>query len=484
MQKHSRSLAIIIILSVSILLLASTERVESYIDTTNPHSEGDFDPGGESFCAICHVGFPAADSSAEVDRVVDNYRCIVCHYSLSQDYRSLVNSTIHSPHRTTACTRCHDTFHATHWRWMSRYYTDVRGRYGCWRAHAAVTHDYNPPQGATIYFLDTYYLNQTAPKSFNLVWRPWFYDSLLPGTQELNVYTYVFVDPYTGDVDAIPSTEPYLVCMKCHFVNKATRTNMYSTYFVDHPAVCYSCHSNTTGYTSTYILEPHAVMDHAVTSSWNSCRTCHANVAQSVDNSIHGHKGVGCRCHSMIHVSMYNGSASWVYMYPSPGTKNYFSPECTMCHFVHGGTTDVTWWRTVFFYNTNNASTYNVPIYPFSTPSGLKYANIFYLMRNGDATIISGPELKLATCFNCHFIAGSSGGAAAAEFSGYIPLPENIFRELEDPHAIGSLSESTMDEGILSRPHRYLLVSIGVLLLVLLLLVFLSRGLKNNRINY
>ncbi len=413
--------------------------VSGFIDTTNPHNEGDFTPGGAKFCAVCHVGFPGP-SSAEVDRVVDNYRCIACHYSLSLDYKVLVNATMHSPHKTVGCTRCHDTFHATHTRWMPYYSTSTRGRFGCWREHVTATHDYNPPQGATIFFLDTYYLNSTAAKSFNLVWRTWFYDTYLSGTSEFNVYTYVFVDPYTGSEAAIPQTKAYEVCLKCHFVNKASSTTLTSTYFVDHPAICYSCHSNTTGYTSSYILEPHAVMEHAVTSSWESCRNCHTNLAQAVTNSIHGHAGVGCRCHSMVHVSKYNGSASWVYLYPSPATKDYVSPECTMCHFVHGATTDVTWWRTVFYYNSSNATTFNVPIYPFSAAGDTKYVNVLYLMRSGDATPITGPEMRWATCLNCHFIAGTSGGALPARFEGRIPLPEEALKNIQDPHSIQPLS--------------------------------------------
>ena len=412
----------------------------SYIDTTNPHDPGDFDPGSEDFCRICHMGF--LDGSAEVDRVTDNYRCIVCHYSLNQDYQAVVNATLSSPHRTVGCTRCHDTLHVGHTFSMGSYDDSTRGLFGCDRGHFTVTHDYNAPQNPTRYFLDTFYLNITASKSTNLVWSSvFYYASELPtGVSSTRVYSDAYIAPYNKSFDAIPPDKSYWVCMKCHFTNKAEPTTLTDTYWVSHTDVCFRCHSNTTGYVSIYNLEPHAVMNHPSTTAWDSCKTCHTNLAQAVANSIHGHAGVGCRCHSMVHVSKYNGSASWVYLYPSPATKDYVSPECTMCHFVHGATTDVTWWRTVFYYNSSNATTFNVPIYPFSAAGDTKYVNVLYLMRSGDATPITGPEMRWATCLNCHFIAGTSGGALPARFEGRIPLPKEALKNIQDPHSIQPLS--------------------------------------------
>lgn len=430
--------SISLLLALAFLLLAPAAL--GYVDTATPHTSTIFNTwGGKASCRLCHGGVLGKNQNdmhpTESTRIFENYRCIACH---TDSTGGVVEAVAGSPHKAVGCTYCHDVLHWGH----SSYDTSTRGLYGCMDGcHRIVSEDYTAPTGADVTFGLTYRGARTGDISYPTVWAR-FFNPTATGPSGKNVYPDAYMDPYTGDYDAIPSTKSYWVCLKCHFVNRAPTTTLSSTYFVDHPAICYSCHSNTTGYTSTYILEPHAVMEHSATSSWASCRNCHTNLAQAVDSSIHGHRGAGCRCHSMIHVSKYNGSASWVYLYPSPATKDYVSPECTMCHLDNGNTTDVTWWRTVFYYNSTNATTFNVPIYPFSAAGDTKYANVFYLMRSGDATPIAGPEMRWATCLNCHFIAGASGGALPARFEGRIPLPEEALRNIGDPHSIQPLSAS------------------------------------------
>ena len=419
---------------------------------TTSHTSGLFlSYSSRTFCRFCHVGFPSSRAQPSEDtRILENYRCVACHMDISNT-QSIVHAISDSPHRSIGCSFCHDTYHAGH-----NSYDDTAdpGYYGC-RYHEIVTTDTTPPANPTVYFLNTYIVNNdTSSMSDMINVIRWFYNTNLASSVE-RIYPTTYIDPYTGSPADVPASKRYWVCLKCHFTVEAVRDTTTSNYWVSHPDECYSCHSNTTGYgATTYSLEPHAIDNNAENYTWQACGTCHNGVSQSVSSSIH--TNVGCRCHSTLHISRYNSTGSWLYLY-WPGSGLYATP--TSLNFSD--------WRNIFFYNGSNSTLLSVPIKPVNVAGDPRYALPFYAMRDGDASLITGQSFRILTCFNCHFVYDPATPTPIENTEGLIPIPASALENMESPHTIQALNQGIGP----SSPRATNMLLLAVVLLVSLLIL-------------
>jgi hypothetical protein len=449
------------VLLISLLVSSYSLYVAGDVDTSTPHTDKIFYATDErTLCKTCHIGFPVP-SPGEVSRFFENYRCISCHMGLDSTV-TLVDALSDSPHRATGCIFCHDTLHEGH----SGYSTETPGYYGCsgGNCHQIVTQDITPPALADVFFVDTYVVkNDTAPISFYIDRIRWFYDTSITGKNK-RIYPNAFMDPYTGSFSDIASNKRYWACLKCHFTVQGVRSTQTSTYWVSHPDKCTSCHSNISDYPSSiFLLEPHAVK-YGGNVPWNSCAVCHNGVNQSVSLSIHAN--VGCSCHSTLHISRYNSTGSWLYTYFS-GPGLYYKPP----------TINLSSWKNIFHYDSFNTTVYDVVVHPVDVAGDPRYMDIYYVLRDGSASLITGPDLRFMTCFNCHFINDPSVSTAPfSNIDNLIPLPSMVLDKIKDPHSISRFtSESVSTTKGLSGLNISIILIPFVILILYVVFVFRSR---------
>ena len=449
----------LIALSILVAFLISYPAVVEG-DFYGPNHDAGFFGGnwrGYSFCSICHGGLTydaergRTIAPVEASDIFENYRCAACHMTVT---RTLVENTLDSAHNVVSCTYCHDAHHEGHRSSMGTYSTSYKGLYGCYGCHKIVTQDYYPPSNPSIYFTVAHPGTDTAYISFSskkVIFNPSDYSA-----NAIGIYPATFIDPATGSFADIPSTNRYWMCLRCHFVQEGSLSTTTTQAASAHPDLCYYCHSLSLG-------DPHDITkdnDFFVTTA---CTSCHNGVGQAVANSIHS--SIGCRCHSVEHMSRYNGSAAWVFVFaPEPG--DYVTPALPA---------DFLSWLNPFYYNAaTNASALGVNVYPIDTGTGTPYyLNMTYVLRDGDASLITGKAERFMTCFNCHFVANGQARAALEELlRGYVSAP-NL-----DPHSI-KLQPSISTESTANRasPEQYPgssaipLVAVSVAALILMLLI-------------
>lgn len=451
--KIAATIPLIILVVLTLSLIPNFNFVAADIDTSTSHTTI-FKATNKYSCRFCHMGYPSPMTS-EVDGLFEEYRCVSCHIDINSTV-TLTEAHRNSPHASTGCTRCHDTVHFGH----SGYDIETKGFYGCTgNCHRVVNNELSAPVNPNVYFLDTYVVNNyTGPYSFRINKIRWFYSDTYGGASVKTIYPYNFVDPYTGQAADIPNNKRYWICLKCHFTKIGAQTNQNATYWVTHPDKCYSCHKNTTGYPSSiFLLDPHAIRSGLFT-PLNNCGVCHNGVNSSVASSIHS--SVGCSCHSVIHISRYNSTASWIYMF-YPGTGLYATPE----------TINLSAWLIYYHYDITNTSTYNVPVYPIQLGQDVLYSSIYYLLRDGDASLITDSSLRILTCFNCHFVKDVGGGTPIQPDNPYlIPLPSETLKNIANPHSISPL-ESESEEPPLTSSFIILIVGVGTAIITVLAVV-------------
>jgi len=456
------SMLLFLLLSIFIIILnyeiIRPKDVKGDLDTSTPHNQIIFNVNNRRYvCKVCHAGYPVTQPS-EVTRIFENYRCVSCHMNIDTTTK-LTEAHSNSPHITTGCTTCHDTTHFGH----QAYDTTTKGFYGCRAEHQVVTQDTEPPPNADVSFLVTYYVKDwNGTKTFNISRKRWF--APYNATYEFGIYPYTFIDPATMKFGDIPTNKRYWSCLKCHFTKVGTLTNQKSTYWVTHPDKCYDCHKDTSGYgTSQFLLDPHATKS-GINTPLNNCGTCHNGVNASVASSIHAN--VGCSCHSIIHISRYNGTASWISLfYPGPGL--YKTPT----------TINLREWLNLFHYDSSNYTLYNVSIYPIDAVTDIRYVSPYYVMRDGDASLITGKNLRFLTCFNCHFV--NEPGAVSPfrlNINGSIPISPESLLTIRDPHTIGPSGGTGVEEEF-GGGSQFMLIA-GLILGMAIILITLVYGFR------
>ncbi len=458
----------VIALLLMLLVVTCFTRL-AYSDLWGPdHSSSGVLTGwvGKGNCLACHGG--ACDSSnndkapVEVSRIFEGYRCIACHLSVSKT-RSLVEDFLRSPHNILGCSECHDTHHQGH----SKYLTNTPGLYGCLKpgCHGIVTQDYTPPPSASNVFVITHpgaYTGYIVFPGEKTIFNPG--DST---AATKTIYPASFVDPNTGLFGDIPSTNRYWVCLRCHFVNTGNPTTINATASRVHDDKCYFCHSSSFNDAHNITYDN----DFFITTA---CTHCHNSVGQSVANSIHS--SIGCRCHSVEHISKYNGSAAWVFLFaPPPG--DYVTPAIP-ADFL-------SWLKPLYYDATTNATALGVNVYPIYKidPTGTvtgppSYLNMTYVLRNGDASLITGKVERLMTCFNCHFVADEPHQASIVDLlRGYVVTPDL------DPHTIRLPAQTTTSiESTQPNTHHspntavILVIAVATLILMIRILAQAEHG--------
>lgn len=367
---------------------------------------------------MCHVSLPSGGVYAEESvGVVEDYRCVVCHASLSRTVNHF-RSIAQSPHSSLGCLFCHVVYHSGH-----QSYGSTTGRvYGCFggRCHQIVTQDYSFPSGATVYFLNTYTVKTTASSGFDIIRYLLFYPKDPSGAGR-GTYAMLYANPYKGFRVLYDSTKRYWVCLHCHFVRVGVNeTGVYETYWLRHPDKCYDCHS------ADVSLTGHSVIKAA--RSWDFCSRCHIGIGESIKGTVHA--GIGCRCHSIAHISRYNSSMTWLRVYyPPPGT--YITPPYV----------DFTIWARRLVYDWLNGSALGIPVHGLQVDTDVRYATVAYVLRDANAT--RTPELKWLTCYNCHIVVTGGGGASTLQvLDGRIPIPPLTLLNIRDPHTIGRVNNT------------------------------------------
>ena len=363
------------------------------------------------------MGYPSKMAS-EVNGVFEEYRCESCHINIDST-KTLTEAHIKSPHNSLGCITCHDTVHFGH----KKYETNTKGFYGCRGKHQVTTEDINPPSNPSFNFLDTYLvINYTSPYSFYISKRKWFYPQSYDHAK--TIYPYNFIDPITGNPSDIPPNKRYWICLKCHFTSTGSIGNQTSQYWILHTDRCYDCHKYTKDYpTSTYLLDPHSI-EKGINTIFYNCESCHSGINDTLSTSIHS--DIGCSCHSIIHISKYNGSSSWISLFRT-GPGIYSIPK----------NKNVSSWLKTYYYNIYNNTNFNVTIYPIYDGQSGRYVDIYYVLRYGDASLINDGKFKFLTCFNCHFI--NDPGFASIfkdEYNNLIPISNESLMTITDPHSI------------------------------------------------
>lgn len=415
------------VIMVALILTGFPPILQSQADfvPTPSHNSGSYTLTDRGFvCHICHIGLPSAATYAEESMgVVENYRCLACHASLSRTnphFRALASS----PHSSLGCLFCHWAYHVGHQK-----YGSAPGRvYGCFggRCHQIVTQDYTLPPGATVNFLNTYVVRVTSTSSFNITRYLHFYTAD-PTRAGRGTYAMIFGDPYNAlrsyPVHLYPSGKRFWTCLHCHFTRLGyNETGVRTTYWLKHPDRCYDCHSVVVGLTGHSV----AVASYA----WDRCGSCHTGIADSIKGTVHAN--LGCRCHNVVHISRYNSSASWLKIYhPPPGI--YITPV----------TVDFATWARRFYYERPNGTALGVPVHSLLVDTDIRYITVAYVLRDANAS--RSAEFKWLICYNCHIIVSS--GSVAVDSLGRIPIPA-ITLDIGDPHLIKPLRTYTTSRNL------------------------------------
>lgn len=404
-------------------------------------------------CHICHGGLEYKTMTRETgDFVFTEFRCIECHYQITG---AAVEALRYTKHRDIGCT-CHSTLHVGHTGWGGGYYYTSRTGYlgyaGCsydsWRSggcHNIVSTRVNGAEEAQgiLYPLSfekfDIEVNQNTTKSTMLDTH---YDFSPNTVATRGVYAIAFVDPFDIDnIEGVPTGREYLMCMYCHMNHYDPLSAPYSQqdYPLIHPDNCLDCHSDPL-ISDTL---PHAIRDAKY--SWQTCSgasgvnstlSCHGtttpDILNYVSNSVHA--SIGCRCHPVVHISRWNGTASWMFIYTPRGT--YAKPDVGTL-LLSG--------RLTWFYDAGNSSAYYVPVNEVNnTAAGYtSYLVMIYADRMGDASyMVNNTAIRYLMCLNCHFVVDNPSALGAyteARELGLIPIPRNVFEDLKDPHNVTRL---------------------------------------------
>ncbi len=414
MTGASTKLILLVILIVTLLVPIIAK---AYVDTTVSHIDVLRGSGDYYVCRVCHQGFPNTGTVAS-NVIFESYRCMACHYNLDTTHY-LTYYTMNSTHRVLLCTSCHDVTHTGHTKQGGYYRVDpTTDRYGCYggRCHQVVSDRLDPPYSQSFTtWTYTFYSNQTGSINWGLDRKLW----VVSINNYYDVFTKVFIDPYTGDLNTPTQERLYESCLKCHFTSPDYTGATTNNYNINHIDVCYECHSwNLTNV--DYNMAPHSIEQ---TRDGNVyCTRCHSGIGTSLSSSVHS--SLNCSlCHSTLHISGFNHTASWLIIY-YPEQGPILIPSLQQ---VLDG-------RRVLYYTPDNASLYSIPVQPISRGTSYTLVTPIYTLR-GDASIIMSTS-KNITCFNCHFV-GWTDPVVGAEELGW------KLEGISDPHRI---TESIIEE--------------------------------------
>ena len=443
-----RAIGVLSIITVAMLVASVSIVAGDIVEVL--HDKARFSSTDKLFCRFCHGGLLDEKIYVEVEFPLAEYRCITCHYGVNSFMVGLVRN---SPHRDTGCLGCHIVYHSGH----EKYNTRDQGFYGC-TGHRIATHDLNPPPGASVYFVDTWISNDTNiwPSSY-LHKRMFFSNSPLP---QKRITAEAYMNPYTGSFSDIPSDKRYWICFECHFTVKTSASSwptLTTNYFGAHTDRCAACHSNYYG-NATY--EPHGIPKASAgdSSKWwyENCGRCHTGVYEGISRSVHS--SIGCRCHTQLHISRYNETGSWAFLYKPVVTGPVESP--TTLETVR-----------LFYSEAVNSTDYGAPVHPVGYNAGYSYFSQFYAGLEGNATYITETS-KYLICLNCHFITKDPLSASMGPVNGKIPIYIPSGNLNIDPHTITGEEfqvETARPAGGTSLPAAFIMISLAIAAILFIL---------------
>ena len=407
-------------------------------------------------CDLCHGGLRYKANTRETgDFVFTEFRCMECHYTVTMNETVSIRYT---SHRNIGCT-CHSVLHTGHWRWRGGYYyvanSIAQGFIGCagfgggGGCHNIVSTYVRAPPGADPQ--QNFYrsferfdieVDESKPKSLTLDTHHYGFSTSYVGGFSQRVYAVAFVDPFNIDnVDGVPATRTYVLCLYCHMnhYDGLSVPGQTQSYPLIHEDTCYECHTDYGMVNQLGVPDEHAVKYSEY--AWQTCAggsgtmSCHSTVTPEILNYVDSsvHSGIGCRCHPVVHISRWNGTGSWLFVYAPRGA--YAKPF--LSQVLESG-------RLTFFYDAGNSSIFYVPVNEVvdQATGNSSYVVMVYADRRGDASLmVNNTLLRYMMCFNCHFVVDDSSSLAAYKKEleqGLIPIPKSVFENISDPHKINS----------------------------------------------
>lgn len=229
-------------------------------------------------------------------------------------------------------------------------------------------------------------------------------DSLARSNPALSSYSGVY-----GFVDY----RSWVTCFNCHFVGTSplvlaesyngTGSTSPPTSYIQHPDVCQPCHGvprNTTDLGRT--VWAHNIYGYKLSGAdavWGNCAVCHSAIASMVSSSVHS--GVGCKCHSVVHLG-YSYQGSWAAaLFTFEGSTAGSPPPLTSAKAL---------FRLQRVYTPQNYSGGVAQLIDAVLQKTLGRnieVGLWDAYKNDYVSTLPlgiGPDAVWATCFNCHYL--------------------------------------------------------------------------------
>ncbi len=239
------------------------------------------------------------------------------------------------------------------------------------------------------------------------------------------------------------------------------------TLAADHPDSCLKCHADTTNdlvnETDSRLWNKWNHTIYTGDKAWTQCKTCHTNLNQALQNTVHA--GMGCSCHAVLHVGYNFGGTTGVYgaafyRVPSTGGQgDFIAPQ------------QVTFATKYVEYTESNISSVLPSTASMEVEVGLVQ---LFGTASGNPEYVNVSATVYTPCFNCHFLATDPSTVGAFKFvegAWKIGIPETALSL--PPHEITGVELASAGES--SGPSIPVIFSMGVGLLGAGLVLFAGR---------
>ncbi len=237
----------------------------------------------------------------------------------------------------------------------------------------------------------------------------------------------------------------------------------------DHPDNCLRCHADTANDRTWDVIDGtnYTYWSHDIytgDTAWANCRTCHANLYNNLQNTVH--TGIGCRCHAVAHAGYDFGGpnvfgAAFFSVLNTSGVGDFIAPPKPFSFLDKYVTYDERNISDAFGYTPSMDVEVGL-VQLFGTASG----NPEYMQVNATNNYL--------VCFNCHFLATDPSTVGAFKFvegAWKIGIPETALSL--PPHEITGVELASAGES--SGPSIPVIFSMGVGLLGAGLVLFAGR---------
>ncbi|ABO08906.1 hypothetical protein Pcal_1487 [Pyrobaculum calidifontis JCM 11548] len=256
-------------------------------------------------------------------------------------------------------------------------------------------------------------------------------NQLYSGGYTVNVAVVVLWDWWVGDIASVPAKfggaygavaeESWLSCFNCHFHGyniwdvaryiNATKRTLSPTQYLQHPDACQPCHGQpSTVYDPTVRQNVWAHNTYGGDEAWKYCGSCHSAIASVVSTSVHW--GVGCRCHSVVHVGYVYGGQWLAGLWTYEGSGSGVETAPTIVKLA----------RAYTQYNATGSVASLVGNITAKTPGRNIEVGLWDAYKNDFVSTLPlgvGPSRVWVSCFNCHFLSIDPSRVSNAHAIGY-----------------------------------------------------------------